>query len=350
MEKLLPTGCGEPLEYVPKSYIQPDERRPGNAVIPLCKDIPRIDLAEAELDRGELVKKIIRAGQEFGIIFLNNHGISEDLIRKMLCVAKEFHELPDKDKASMYSEDRTKICSLYTSLDYNNEKVHFWRNILVHRSCNPEAKNSGCFPEKPAEFREVAGEYAVEFRRVLITLVELICEGLGIDAGHYRHELTKVQKLAMNYYPRCPDPSRVLGLAPHDDINPLTVLIEHSEYPGYQILRNGQWLGVAPPENSLIVNFGFTLEMISNGKIKGGVHRVVLHEKLDRVAVAGSIHPAGEFYVEPAKELIDESHPLRYKSSLYKDLHARRSAGFCDGQEAQYNINNGGGKWNHGTT
>lgn len=109
--------------------------------------------------------------------------------------------------------------------------------------------------------RDVAGKYAVELRRVLITLVDLICEGLGINSEHYRDELTKVQKLAMNYYPRCPDPSQVLGLAPHDDINPLTVLIEHTEYPGYQIFRNGKWLAVAPPKNSLIVNFGFTFEV-----------------------------------------------------------------------------------------
>lgn len=50
----------------------------------------------------------------------------------VLTIAKEFFELPPEDKASLYSEDPKKSCRLYTSIDYVNEKVHFWRDNLRH--------------------------------------------------------------------------------------------------------------------------------------------------------------------------------------------------------------------------
>lgn len=83
---------------------------------------------------------------------LTNHGVSKKLMSDVLEVAEEFFELPNEDKASFYSEDPKRRCRLYTSIDYDNEKVHFWRDNLRH-PCHPVDEHVQCWPEKPARYR-----------------------------------------------------------------------------------------------------------------------------------------------------------------------------------------------------
>ncbi|PRQ25881.1 putative hyoscyamine (6S)-dioxygenase [Rosa chinensis] len=67
------------------------------------------------------------------------------------------------------------------------------------------------WPEKPSRYRGhwklfCGGEEAK------FGLLELICEGLGLESGFFGDELTQVQVMALNHYPPCPDPSITLGL------------------------------------------------------------------------------------------------------------------------------------------
>lgn len=74
------------------------------------------------------------------------------------------------------------------------------------------------------------------------------------------------------------------------------------------------------------------MQVISNGKIKGDIHRVFLNDKLTRVTIAGSIHPAAMSIIEPDKALINETNPSRYEPANYEDLHRIRKARNCEGQ------------------
>lgn len=83
---------------------------------------------------------------------LINHGVGDDVLRKVLKVANEFFELPSEDKAVMYSEDSKQKSRVYTSIDYNNEKVHFWRDSLRH-PCHPLEEHIDSWPQKPPQYR-----------------------------------------------------------------------------------------------------------------------------------------------------------------------------------------------------
>ena len=66
MEKLI-TNRWSNIQYVPENYIFPPESRPGNVKIPFSNSIPVIDLSEAcKGDRSNIIKKIIKAAEEFG--------------------------------------------------------------------------------------------------------------------------------------------------------------------------------------------------------------------------------------------------------------------------------------------
>ncbi|KAL4651713.1 hypothetical protein ACB092_01G180800 [Castanea dentata] len=316
MEKLISGRCH--LQLVPETYTLPPESRPGQTQVPLCETIPVIDLeGELSFDRTHLIKQIIQASQEFGLFQLINHGVSEKLVHDVIDVGKEFFELPAKDKVSLYSEDPKQSCRLYTSIDYDSEKVHYWRDTLRH-PCHPLEEHMQFWPEKPPHYREVVGNYSAEVWKLSLWVLDLICEGLELESRYLREELSPVQSMAINHYPPCPDPCLTLGLPKHSDVNLITFLLQGESHV-LQILKDGQWLAVEPLPNAFVVNVGHMIHIISNGKLSSADHRVVTNKKVARTTVTSFIHPCNNCRIEPAKVLSDCSPPL-YRDFAYKDF------------------------------
>ena len=84
-------------------------------------------------------------------------------------------------------------------------------------------------------------------------MLDLICEGLGLERGYFEGDLTKGQLLSINHYPPCPDPGLALGLPKHADPNIITVLLQENIY-GLQVFKDRQWLGVEPLPHAFVVN------------------------------------------------------------------------------------------------
>jgi isopenicillin N synthase-like dioxygenase len=306
------------LKYVPESYILPPESRPGNDEVPLCETVPVIDLKQLGHDPAKLVQQIIEACQEFGFFLLINHGVPEQLLDNVLEVAKESFELPLNDIASIYSEDPNTNGRFYPSVDYNREATHYWRDS-VSRPCHPVEEHLQSCPEKPVQYREVIGNYSVEVKRVVLYLLDLICEGLGLEAGFFGDELSKRHFMAFNHYPPCPDPSLTLGLPKHCDCNLLTILLQ-GQVHGLQILKDEQWLAIEPPPHALVVNISHILQVITNGKLSSADHRVVTNKMASRFTVTCSIHPSLQCHIEPSKMLVKDCSPPLYKAFIYKDF------------------------------
>ncbi|KAF5459362.1 hypothetical protein F2P56_023315 [Juglans regia] len=320
MEKLISSRSN--LQLVPESYVIPPESRPGNAKVPLFETIPVIDIAgELGSDRAQLVKQIMQACQDFGFFQLINHGVSKKLMHDVLEVVNELFELPAKDKESICSEDPKQSCRLYASIDYDREKVHYWRETLRH-PCHPLEEHVQFWPEKPARYRKVVGSYSAEVMKLSLWLLDLICEGLGFEAGYFEdHELTQNQLMYINHYPPCPDPSLTLGLPKHSDPNLLTLLLQE-KVSGLQILKDGEWLGVEPNPNAFVVNVGLTLQIISNGKLLGAEHRAVTQKNVARTSIATFIYPSENCHIGPEKSLLSEcssTTPPLYRGFAYKD-------------------------------
>uniref|UniRef100_A0A7N0VKY5 Fe2OG dioxygenase domain-containing protein n=1 Tax=Kalanchoe fedtschenkoi TaxID=63787 RepID=A0A7N0VKY5_KALFE len=127
-----------------------------------------------------------------------------------------------------------------------------------------------------------------------------------------------VQAVRMNYYPPCPRPDLVLGLSPHSDGSALTVLQQgkgSADVAGLQILKDGNWVPVHPVPNSLVINIGDTIEVVTNGKYKSVEHRAVTHKEKDRVSIVTFYAPSYEVEIGPVGELVDQKDsPCRYRT------------------------------------
>lgn len=104
--------------------------------------------------------------------------------------------------------------------------------------------------------------------------------------------------LRMLYYPALKDvavePGAVRAAA-HEDINFITLLVAASA-PGLEIMDNkGNWHAVPHEENSIAVNIGDMLQLISGTYYKSTTHRVVNPDSSgsDRLSMPLFVHPHG---------------------------------------------------------
>ncbi|XAR61115.1 Hyoscyamine (6S)-dioxygenase [Bertholletia excelsa] len=258
----------------------------------------------------------MKASQEYGFFQLTNHGVPEELMQDVLKIGKEFIDLSSEEK--LESVQISGDYRLKSSIDYNNEKVHYWRDNFRH-PCHPLDEHLQRWPKKPARYRDVVGPFSVDVRRIGMKLLDLIGEGLGLEPGYFEGGLSQGQLMSINHYPPCPDPTLVLGLPKHGDPYLLT-LLNQGEVVGLQVLKDETWLTVEPIRNSFIININHMLQVISNGLLKSAEHRVVTNSSVARTTVVSFIHPAKDSSIEPAKSLLNERNLPLYKAFTFEDF------------------------------
>ncbi|KAM3355938.1 hyoscyamine 6-dioxygenase [Capsicum galapagoense] len=306
------------VQSVPQSYTFPPEERPGETpIIPICHKIPVIDLEKSLVsssEKMETIKQLLQAGQEFGFFQVINHGIPEDVMSQTILTFNEFFDMADEQITNVPARKGW----IYTGSEQEvKDGVHLWRDNIKHR-CHPLEKCMQSWPDKPASYREVVGRYVAEIRKLSLTILELISEGLGIESGYF-DEQSQVQLLSANRYPPCPDPSLTLGIPKHFDPSLITIITQ-GNVSGLQVMVDGKWVCIGAVPNAFVVNIGNQLEIISNGMLRSVEHRAVTNSREARTSIALFVNPTPNCIVEPAKVLLNESNPPLYKFILYKDF------------------------------
>ncbi|KAL8250036.1 hypothetical protein R6Q59_033729 [Mikania micrantha] len=300
------------VQSLPESFIFPPEQRPGNHKISASTDIPIIDLERINgPERSQIIQQVIKASQDFGLF---------QVIR-----LAEF-------KARFYSNDLNASCRLYTStLNYENEEVHYWRDNLTHR-CLPLEDHINYWPNDPPYYRKVVAEYSIEARKLLLAILELICDGMGLESGYFEGELSKNQVVSVNHHIPCPDPSATIGMQAHCDPN-LISMLQQGHVSGLQALKDGQWIGVEPLPGAFLVIPGLQLRVISNGKLASAVHRVVTDLKESRTTIGSFLIPSNDVSIRPVSSLLSSSAML-YRSYTYKEFFDTFTGNDCEAETA----------------
>ncbi|KAK7394372.1 hypothetical protein VNO78_14898 [Psophocarpus tetragonolobus] len=301
---------------VPFSYVQLPEARPG--IVASGKNIPVVDLGLH--DPSQTLKQILNASQEYGFFQVINHGVPKELMDDTLNIFKEFHAMPAEEKIRESSRDPNGSCRLYSSREVNNKDiVQFWRDTLRH-FCPPSGEFIQFLPQKPAKYRELFVKYTQEMRTLGLKILELLCEGLGLDPKYCCGGLSDSPSLLGHHYPPCPEPSLTLGAPKHRDPTLVTILLQEKDINALQIFKDGEWIVVEPIPYAFVVNIGLMLQIISNGRFIGAEHRVVTNSGIARTTVAYFIRPTNEQIIEPAKPLISSGVRHKYKSITYEEF------------------------------
>ncbi|KAK2401551.1 protein DOWNY MILDEW RESISTANCE [Trifolium repens] len=106
----------------------------------------------------------------------------------------------------------------------------------------------------------------------------------------------KIQLHTVNHYPPCSEPSLTLGITKHSDPYLITILLQ-DDVSGLQVFKDGEWIAVEALPHAFVINVGYQLQIISNGKLKSSEHRAVTNSDHARTSAAFFVAPSDEIGV-----------------------------------------------------
>ncbi|KAK9078164.1 hypothetical protein SSX86_002221 [Deinandra increscens subsp. villosa] len=243
------------------------------------ENFPLINMEKLNGDeRMATMNKINDACENWGFFELVNHGISHELLDNVERMTKEHYKkcMEQRFKEMVTSKALEDVKTEVNNVDW--ESTFFLRHL--------PSSNISEIPDLGDEYREVMKDFAA------------FCgsKSKGPNFG------TKVSN-----YPPCPTPDLIKGLRAHTDAGGIILLFQDDKVSGLQLLKNGgEWVDVPPMRHSIVINLGDQIEVITNGKYKSVMHRVIAQTNGTRMSIASFYNPGNDAVIYPAKKLVEE--------------------------------------------
>uniref|UniRef100_A0ACD5UEX5 Uncharacterized protein n=1 Tax=Avena sativa TaxID=4498 RepID=A0ACD5UEX5_AVESA len=288
--------------------------------------LPVVDLApffvdEGDVARGRATEAVREACLSSGFFHVVNHGVPRELMARALELQASFFALPDEEKAKVRPAEGTPFPSGHArqpvgSVDKNELLLvlhpKLWLNL---------------YPEEPAGFREALAECHAKFTELGLLIQEILNECMGLPQGflgEYNDDRTFDFISARHAFPATEEDNR--GARPHQDVGCITFVLQDG-VGGLEVLRpDGVWAPVDPIEGSIVVNIGDVMQVLSNGKFRSAMHRVVRKPAAHRYSLVFFFQLHDDKWVEPLPRFAgDSGEPPRYRGFNYGEyLQLRR--------------------------
>ncbi|PRQ46816.1 putative aminocyclopropanecarboxylate oxidase [Rosa chinensis] len=278
-------------------------------------EIPVIDFGEINgEERSKTMALLNQACEQWGFFQIENHGIDKKLMDKVKQLVNAHYE--ENLKESFYQSEIARSLEKDDTSDKDWETTFF----VWHRPTS----NIEAIPNISEDLCKTMNEYIAQLINLAEKLSELMCENLGLEKDDIKDAFsgskgpsvgTKVAK-----YPKCSQPERVRGLREHTDAGGIILLFQDDQVPGLEFFKDGKWVAIPPSKNNTIfVNTGDQLEVLSNGRYKSTLHRVLTDKNGSRLSIATFYNPAGDALISPAPKLL---YPSSFRFQDYLKLYA----------------------------
>ena len=129
------------------------------------------------------------------------------------------------------------------------------------------------WPDFP-NFKSQVSAYYQHLKQIGDQLFSAFALALGLAEDYFNPYLTDAtSQLRLIHYPYNPAIQDAEGIGAHTDYECFTLLLPTA--PGLQVLnKQGEWIDVPLIENTLVMNIGDMMEILSNGKYLATKHRV----------------------------------------------------------------------------
>lgn len=274
-------------------------------------------------ERQATMAKIHDACENWGFFELVNHGISHDLMDTVERITKEHYKKCNEQrfKELVASKGLENVSTEIKDMDW--ESTFYLRHL-------PDS-NIASIPDLDDEYRRVMKEFGLRLEKLAEDLLDLLCENLGLEKGYLKKVFYGGR--APNYgtkvsnYPPCPKPDLIKGLRAHTDAGGIILLFQDDKVSGLQLLKDDQWIDVPPMRHSIVINLGDQLEVISNGKYKSVLHRVVAQTGGTRMSIASFYNPASDAVIFPAPCLVEKDQQKQIYPKFVFDDYMKLYAG-----------------------
>ncbi|KAF5477026.1 hypothetical protein F2P56_003705 [Juglans regia] len=289
--------------------------------------IPTVDLSpffSSNGDQGDKKKKlamdaIYQSCLEHGFFRIGNHGVPLDLMNRALQLSKTFFEYPDEEKLKFSPVSAAPLPAGYNRQPQNSPDKNEYLLLF------PPNSGFNIYPQNPPEFREVLEEIFSHLTRTGMLVESILNECLGLPPNflkEYNQDRSWDFMAALRYFPATEVESN--GISEHEDGNLITFVFQ-DEVGGLEVLKNGEWIPVTPVEDTIVVNLGDVIQVLSNKKFKSATHRVVRREERSRFSYAYFYNLQGDKWVEPLSQFTKEiGEPPKYRGFQYKEYQQLR--------------------------
>ncbi|KAJ4952963.1 hypothetical protein NE237_029795 [Protea cynaroides] len=310
-------------DQVPDSYLWPqlDDNSSLNFTDPKVS-VPVVDLSDPNV-----VNLVGRACQEWGVFQITNHGIPMGLIKETESEARRLFSLPIEQKLkTLRPPDGSNGYGLARITQFFDKKMWHEGFTIIGSPVDDARKlwpdNYTSFCDRIEEYQKKMKELTGRIKRLILGSLGLTTEedlklaGLG-PSGEFIEGWKSA--LQLNNYPSCPNPNRAMGLAPHTDTSLFTILSQ-GDISGLQIFREGlEWVTVPPVPGAFVVNAGDLLQILSNGRIRTVIHRVLVNQAYNRISMAYFYTPTPNTQIKPFSHLVEPGDVPRYRSMLWEE-------------------------------
>ncbi|KAM3244047.1 hypothetical protein ACQJBY_055762 [Aegilops geniculata] len=274
---------------------------PANAAVSLNFPVINMEKLETE-ERGAAMEVIHDACKNWGFFELLNHGISHELMDEVERVSKAHYAACREEQFKEFAAKTLEAGEKGADVkDMDWESTFFVRHL--------PASNLADLPDLDHHYRRLMKEFAGEIEKLAEKVLDLLCENLGLEQGYLKRAFagsrgptfgTKVSS-----YPPCPRPDMVDGLRAHTDAGGVILLFQDDQVSGLQLLKDGAWVDVPPMRHAIVVNIGDQLEVITNGRYKSVMHRVLTRPDGNRMSIASFYNPGADAVIFPAPALVE---------------------------------------------
>lgn len=292
--------------------------------------IPVVDLADFLSGNAEkkqaFVSALGKAYETVGFVSVKNHGIPDELIKKLYEEVQRFFSLPLQIKRA-YEIEGLAGQRGYTSFGKEHAKgseapdlkefFQFGQTIENGQPASEEYPENVSVKEIP-EFKSTLYTVYRNFEKSGKALLSAIALYLNLPENYFDEYIVNGNSIlrCIHYPPITQEPASAIRSEQHEDINLITLLVGASA-DGLQILtRQGDWVGVTSLPEQIVVNVGDMLQRLSNNKLKSTTHRVVNPPRelwhTSRFSMPFFLHPRSEMSLACLGGCIDESHPEAY--------------------------------------
>nr|QIW91883.1 OXY4 [Phialomyces arenicola] len=327
-------------------------------------EIKTLDFAKfhcgVESERREFSSALLEGFSRAGFVKIINHGFSQEEIAQLFEWNRRFFELPDRCKAVIANEEGPKPQRGWSSTGVEktgllNPGGRINLSKMAHKDLQDAKEHFDTGPAQDMQFqnkwpdkemlpgfRTWMESYFDRSQAITLELMEALEIAMHLPKGAFvRKCLGHASELRLNHYPSITvqtlEEGKTRRIWPHTDFGIITLLAQ-DDMGGLEIQDKdhpNQFLPVRREDPSeFVVNIGDTLERLTNGVLRAGLHQVTTPQHMQnrrdemlpsRRSIAFFLKAHRQMSVGPLSQFVTDDRPSQYEDMTALGYQQRRT-------------------------
>lgn len=246
--------------------------------------LPLVDISKMQsphlADRLEVAAALDQACKDVGFLYLKGDQFNFDYAKSMVELAKSYFE-QDLDTKMQHYIGKSSNHSGYVPIgeeqfagnSYDLKEAYDVNYDYQGSRTDYPLLGPTLWPDHP-NFKTIVSQYYGHLRTISEQIFSAFALALGVKENFFADKINDApSQLRLIHYPYNPDIKDAEGIGAHTDYECFTLLLPTA--PGLQVLNKaGEWIDIPLIENTLVMNIGDMMEILSNGKYLTTKHRV----------------------------------------------------------------------------